>query len=99
MRLCSWNTAAVAGDDAGAFLAAVLEGVEAVVRQIGGVGMAVNAEHAAVMFWIIVFRIQKAQCKAAPPKFKAEAEFFILAHFGAFWLAFWPGNCYSMRDN
>ena len=45
---------AVGGDDAGAFLSAVLEGVEAVVGQFGGVGVAVNAEDAAVMFWVVI---------------------------------------------
>ena len=48
---------AVAGDDAGAFLAAMLQGVKAVVSQFGGVGMAENAEDAAIMFWIIVICI------------------------------------------
>ena len=42
--------AAVRADDAGAFLAAMLERVEAVVGQFGCVGMAVDAKHATVMF-------------------------------------------------
>jgi hypothetical protein len=45
---------AVAGDDAGAFLAAMLERVKAVVREFGGVGMAKNAEDAAIMFGVIL---------------------------------------------
>ena len=49
--------AAVARDDAGAFLAAMLQGVEAVIRQLGGVGMAVNAKDAAIMFWIRLHEI------------------------------------------
>ena len=44
----------VAGDDAGAFLAAMLERVKAVVGQFGGIRMAENAEHAAIMFGIIL---------------------------------------------
>ena len=44
---------AVAGDDARALLAAVLQGVEAVVGEFGGVGMAVNAKDAAIMFGIV----------------------------------------------
>ena len=68
------ETAIVAGDDAGAFLAAMLQGVEAVVRQFSGVGMAVNAEHAAIMFWMVVCQIQRRQCRAARRKFKKEAE-------------------------
>ena len=46
--------AVVAGDDAGAFLAAMLERVKAVVREFGGVGMAKNAEDAAIMFGVIL---------------------------------------------
>jgi hypothetical protein len=41
-----------AGDNARALLTAMLEGVEAVVRQFGGVGMTVNAEDTAIMFRI-----------------------------------------------
>jgi hypothetical protein len=67
------EAAVVARDDAGAFLAAVLKGVKAVVREFGGVGMAINAEHAAVMFWMIVCQIQRRQCRAARRKFKKEA--------------------------
>ena len=39
--------AAVAGADAGAFLAAMLQRVEAQVGHLGGLGMAVNGEDAA----------------------------------------------------
>jgi hypothetical protein len=45
---------AVRGDDARAFLAAVLQGVEAVVSELRGVRMAVNAEDAAIMFWVAI---------------------------------------------
>ena len=45
---------AVGGDDAGALLAAMLQGVEAVVGQLRGVRMAVNAEDAAIMFGIFL---------------------------------------------
>jgi hypothetical protein len=47
---------AVAGDDAGAFLAAMLEGVEAVVCQFSRVGVPENAEDTAVMFGIYLHR-------------------------------------------
>src|SRR4051812_36583321 len=46
--------AILAGDDAGAFLAAMLQGIQAVVCEFSGVGMAINAEHTAVVFWIVV---------------------------------------------
>ena len=44
----------VAGDDAGAFLSAMLERVKPVVGEFGGIRMAENAEHAAVMFGVIL---------------------------------------------
>ena len=45
---------AVAGDDAAGLLAAVLEGVEAEVGEAGRVGVAVDAEDAAVFFGPII---------------------------------------------
>src|ERR1051325_3699208 len=45
---------AIRGDDAGALLAAVLERVKAVVSQFCGIRMTVNAEHAAVMFRVLL---------------------------------------------
>ena len=47
----------VAGDDAGAFLAAMLQRVETVVGELGGIGMTKNAEHAAIMFGIILHHL------------------------------------------
>ncbi len=47
----------VASDDAGAFLAAMLQRVKAEVSQFGGVRMAENAEDSAVMFGIMWFVI------------------------------------------
>ena len=44
----------VAGDDAGAFLSAMLEGVKTVVGQFRGIRMAENAEHTAIMFGVIL---------------------------------------------
>jgi hypothetical protein len=44
----------VAGDDAGAFLPAMLQRVKAVVGQLGGIRMAENAEDSAIMFGIIL---------------------------------------------
>src|SRR5664279_4399734 len=45
---------AVRSHDASAFLPAVLQSVEAVVSQFGGVRMAVNAEDAAIMLWVVI---------------------------------------------
>ena len=44
----------IARDDAGAFLAAMLESVEAVVRKLSGVRMAENTEDATIMLGIIL---------------------------------------------
>jgi hypothetical protein len=51
----------VAGDDAGAFLPAMLERVKAVVGQFGGIRMTENAEHAAVMFGVILLSLHRAR--------------------------------------
>ena len=45
---------AVAGDNTGAFLPAMLQGVKSVISQLRGIRMAENAEHAAIMLWIIL---------------------------------------------
>ncbi len=55
----------VARDDAGALLPAVLQGIKAVIRQLGGVRMAVNAEHAAVVFWVLLHRSRPVIARAA----------------------------------
>ena len=44
----------VAGDNAGALLSAVLERVKAVVGEFGGIRMTENAEHATIMFGIVL---------------------------------------------
>jgi hypothetical protein len=44
----------VAGDNARALLSAMLERVKAVEGKFGGIRMAENAEHAAIMFGIIL---------------------------------------------
>ena len=46
----------VAGHNAGALLAAMLQRVEAVVGQLGGIRMTENAEHTAVMFGVSLHR-------------------------------------------
>ena len=51
----------VAGDDAGAFLPAMLQGVKAVISQLGGIRMAENAEDSAVMFGIISLVLHRAR--------------------------------------
>ena len=48
--------AAIAGNDARAFLPAMLQRVEAVVRKFRRIRMTINAEHAAVMFGVILHR-------------------------------------------
>ena len=44
----------VAGDDAGAFLSAMLEGVKTVVGEFRGIRVAENAEHTTIVFGIIL---------------------------------------------
>ena len=70
MPLVLAELSAVAGDDARAFLAAMLQGVEAVVGQFGGIRMAENAEDTAIMFWIIAFWIQRPKLIARRCKIK-----------------------------
>ena len=48
--------ALVEGDDAGRFLAAMLQGVQAQHRQGAGIGMAENAEHAAFLMQRVVVK-------------------------------------------
>src|SRR5687767_1923664 len=48
------ETFAIARDDAGALLAAMLEGIEAEVSQLRRFRMVENAENAAVMFGIVL---------------------------------------------
>ena len=57
---------AVRRDDARAFLPAVLEGVEAVIGQFRGVGMAVNAEDAAIVFWVVIHQPVLLEVNALP---------------------------------
>ena len=54
------KSAVVAGDQAGAFLAAVLQCVQAVIGQFSGVRAAENAENAAVMFGVVVLVFHRA---------------------------------------
>jgi len=48
------ETPPVARDDAGAFLAPMLERVEAVIGEFGRVRMTENSEHAAIMFRVVL---------------------------------------------
>src|SRR5262249_10193891 len=50
----------VEGDDAGGFLAAMLQGVQAERRDGGGVGMAEDTEHAAFFAQPVAVEIEKA---------------------------------------
>ena len=54
---------AVEGDDAGGFLAAVLERVQAERGDGGGVGMAEDAEHAAFLAQPVGIRIEFGACR------------------------------------
>ena len=49
---------AVTGDDAGAFLSTMLQRVKSVVSEFGGVRMTENAEHAAIMFGIMLHELK-----------------------------------------
>ena len=53
MDLWQWISRAVAGADAGALLSAVLQRVEAQVGQLGGFGMAVDGDDAALVVELI----------------------------------------------
>ena len=60
MDLWQWISAAVAGADAGAFLAAMLQRVEAQIGQLGGFRMAVDGDDAALFVEFIEHSISKA---------------------------------------
>jgi len=51
---------AIAGDDAGGFLAAMLEGVESEVSEVGRFGMAEDAEDATMVVEVIVENLLNA---------------------------------------
>ena len=53
----------IARDNASALLAAMLQGVKAVISQLGGIGVAVNAEHAAIMLWVVVHELLRARLR------------------------------------
>src|SRR5437867_6442606 len=59
---------AVTSDDAGAFLPAVLEGVQTVVGQLGGVRVTVDAEHPTVMFGILLHALIHRSGDPIPPE-------------------------------
>ena len=51
----------IARDDSGALLPPMLERIEAVVSQIGGIRMTVNAKNSAIMFWVILHGLRNAR--------------------------------------
>src|SRR5438105_67626 len=59
---------AVAGDDARAFLAAMLQGIKPVIGQLGGVRVAVNAKDPAVMFGVRLHALFHRSRDAIPPE-------------------------------
>src|SRR5438445_6224632 len=48
---------AVRSNNAGAFLAAMLERIKTIIGQLGGMRMAINAKDAAIMFWIFLHQV------------------------------------------
>lgn len=44
---------AIGGGDTGAFLAAMLEGVQAIVCQLSRIGVAINPKNSTVMTWLL----------------------------------------------
>ena len=64
----------VAGDDPGAFLAAMLQRVEAVVGELGSIGMSKNAEYAAIMFGIVLLLHRPRRCIVADASRGRKAE-------------------------
>jgi hypothetical protein len=54
------ETLSVEADDAGGFLAAMLKGVEAKGGDGGGIGMAVDAEHAAFLAQPVAIHVELA---------------------------------------
>ena len=70
---------AVEGDDAGGFLAAVLEGVQAERGDRRGVGMAEDAEDAAFLAQPVAVEIERAAARAASAGFSSVLVAFPLA--------------------
>jgi hypothetical protein len=52
---------AVRSNDTGALLTAVLEGIKAIIGQLRGIRMAINAEDSAIMFGIKLHREIQSQ--------------------------------------
>jgi hypothetical protein len=46
------------GADPGGFLAPVLERMQTEVSDLGGLGMAPNAEYPALVMWLVIFQIR-----------------------------------------
>ena len=72
------HRAAIARNDARAFLAAMLQGVKSVVRQFGGIGMAKDAKDAAVMFWIGLHQAKRSRRHETGGATPAQAHSFAL---------------------
>src|SRR5439155_15440091 len=53
-RLVRAELPAIASDDAGTLLPAMLQGIEAIVSQFSGIRMAENAENTAIVLWIVL---------------------------------------------
>ena len=55
----------MAGDNARAFLTAMLEGVKTVIGKFSGIRMPENAEHATIMFGIVLLLHRPRRCIVA----------------------------------
>ena len=55
MLFSQMERGAIGGDDAGGFLAAMLQGIEAEIGELGGFGMAEDAADTTVIVEVIVF--------------------------------------------
>src|SRR5436190_18469793 len=62
---------AIRSHNAGAFLASMLKRIESIVCQFGGIGVTVNAENTAIMFGIMLHRLNRA--RFSTPKHHAKA--------------------------
>jgi hypothetical protein len=55
----SMESFSIRGDDPGALLPPVLQRIQSIVRQFGGIRMAVNAEDTTVMFWVALHQSER----------------------------------------
>src|SRR5437016_9090497 len=88
---------AVRGDNAGAFLAPMLQGVQAIVRQFRRVRMAVNAENSTIMFRILLHGLMHRSRDRIPPKVVQIARFAVQRASTPFNLQYVSANSADVR--